>query len=206
MGQRRPIHPVTPQKRFVALAAEMLEDHGVVIIPTDTSYAFVTLPGSKAAVERVSRLKEIDGRKKLFSLIVPDLSDLARYALVNNTTYRLLNHFLPGPYTFVLPASREVPRILLTKRKTIGLRMPDHAVCREVAAAAGGGLLATTVRLPGDEMPIADPEEIEERLIKHVDLFLDSGWSNVDLSTVVDLSEEEPTLIREGLGDASAFA
>jgi tRNA threonylcarbamoyl adenosine modification protein (Sua5/YciO/YrdC/YwlC family) len=206
MGQRRPIHPTTPQKRFVALAADLLADHGVVIIPTDTSYAFVTAPGSKSAVERVSWLKEIDSRKKLFSLIVPDLSDLSRYALVDNSTYRLLKHFLPGPYTFVLPASREVPRILLTKRKTIGLRIPDHPVCREVAAAAGGGLLATTVRMPGDELPIADPEEIEERLIKHVDLFLDAGWSNVDLSTVIDLTDEEPQLIREGLGDAAAFS
>lgn len=206
MGQRRKIHPQTPQKRFVALAGEILADHGVVIIPTDTSYAFVTAPGSRAAVERVSRLKQIDARKKLFSLIVPDLSDLSRYALVDNSTYRLLKRFLPGPYTFVLRASREVPRILLTKRKTIGLRIPDHPVCREVAAAAGGGLLATTVRLPGDELPLADPEEIEQRLIKHVDLFLDAGWSNVDLSTVIDLTDEEPQLIREGLGDAAAFA
>ena len=112
MGARFRIHPTTPQQRFIKRAVDVLHNRGVVIIPTDTTYAFATLPGSKSAVEKVSRIKSIDARKKLFSLIVPDLADIARYALVTNHSYRILRRFLPGPYTFVLPASREVPRIL----------------------------------------------------------------------------------------------
>jgi len=163
MGERFAIHPVTPQTRLVARAAAVLGDHGVVVIPTDTCYAFVASPGSRSALERIAHIKALHPDKKLFSLIVPDLSDIARYALVDTHAYRVLRHYLPGPYTFVLPATREVPRILLTKRKTIGLRVPDHAVCRAVASAAGGALLATTVRLPGDDLPLADPDEIDSR-------------------------------------------
>ena len=206
MGDRLRIHPVTPQRRFVDRAGKVLADHGVVILPTDTTYAFTARPGSKAALEKISRIKQFDPERKLFSLIVPDLSDIARYALVTNHSYRILRRFLPGPYTFVLPASREVPRILLSKRKTIGLRVPDHAVCREVAQAAGGGLLATSLRLPGDEYPLMDPDEIDARLLRRVDLFLDCDWGGIEPSTLVDLSGEEgPVLMREGAGDAAAF-
>lgn len=205
MGQRLRIHPETPQARFVAQAADTLSRHGVAICPTDTAYAFVTQPGSRAAVEKVSRIRKIDGRKKLFSLIVPDLSDVAHYALLDNHNYRILRRFLPGPYTFILPATREVPRILLTKRQTIGLRIPDNNVARELARAAGGALLATTVRLPGDEYPLIDPEEIDQRLLKQIDLFLETGWGSIDTSTLVDLSEGNPVLLREGLGDPDPF-
>jgi len=189
----------------VAKAAELLSRHGVLIIPTDTTYAFIAQPGSKSAVERISRIKQIDGKKKLFSLIVPDLSDVARYALLDNPNYRILRRFLPGPYTFVLPATREVPRILLTKRKTIGLRVPNSTVCREVALAAGGGLLATTVRLSGEADALIDPDEIEQRLGRLVDLFLETGWGGIESSTMVDLSGEAPELLREGAGDPEPF-
>lgn len=206
MGERLRIHPETPQRRFVAQAAEMLSRHAVVILPTDTTYAFAAQPGSKNALEKIGRIKQFDARKKLFSLIVPDLSDIARYALVNNHNYRLLRRFLPGSYTFVLPATREVPRVLLTKRQTIGLRVPDNAIAREVARAAGGGVLATTVRLPGEEYPLMDPEEIETRLGNRVDLFIDNDWGGVEPSTVVDLTGEQgPRLIREGAGDPAPF-
>ncbi|MDQ7007497.1 MAG: L-threonylcarbamoyladenylate synthase [Acidobacteriota bacterium] len=206
MGERLRIHPVTPQRRFVERASRTLADHGVVILPTDTTYAFTARPGSKAALEKISRIKQFDPERKLFSLIVPDLSDVARYALVTNHSYRILRRFLPGPYTFILPASREVPRILLSKRKTIGLRVPDHTVCREVARAAGGGLLATSLRLPGDEYPLMDPDEIDARLLRRVDLFLDCDWGGIEPSTLVDLSGEEgPQLVREGAGDIAAF-
>jgi tRNA threonylcarbamoyl adenosine modification protein (Sua5/YciO/YrdC/YwlC family) len=206
MGVRLSIHGTTPQRRFVERAAALLSDHGVVILPTDTAYAFCTLPGSRQAVERISRIKGINSERHLFSLVVPDLSDIATYAEVNTQAYRILRRFLPGPYTFVLPASPEVPRILLVRRKTIGLRVPNHPVPREVASAAGGALLATTVKLPGDEYALDDPDEIERRTLKVVDLFLESGWGGVEASTVVDLSGEQPEVLRAGFGDPSPFA
>lgn len=206
MGERFAIHPVTPQARLVARSAEVLGNHGVVVIPTDTCYAFVTSPGSRSALERIAQIKALHPDKKLFSLIVPDLSDIARYALVDTSAYRILKHYLPGPYTFVLPATREVPRILLAKRKTIGLRVPDSAVCRAVATAAGGALLATTVRLPGDDLPLADPDEIEQRIGHAIDLFLDGGWGGVEPSTVVALADGSVEVIREGAGDPAPFA
>ncbi|MBP7148478.1 MAG: threonylcarbamoyl-AMP synthase [Acidobacteria bacterium] len=206
MATRLVLHAVTPQKRFLERAAATLDAHGVVVLPTDGPYAFAALPGSRAALERIARIKGLDPDRKLFSLIVPDLSDVARYALVDNHAYRILRRYLPGPYTFVLPASREVPRILLARRKTIGLRVPDHAVPRQVAALAGGALMATTVRLPGDEFPIADPEEIEQRVGKQVDLFLDGGWGGVEPSTMIQLAEGSAEVLRAGLGDPAPFA
>lgn len=204
-GTRLGIHPETPQRRFVERAAAVLSNHGVIVLPTDTTYAFAALPGSRQALERIARIKGIDPERHLFSMIVPDLSDVATYAAVDNAAYRILRRFLPGPYTFVLPASPEVPRILLSRRKTIGLRVPDHNVAREVAKAAGGALLATTVKLPDEDYPEADPDEIERRTLKLVDLLLDAGWGTVEASTIVDLSEGAPSLIREGAGDPEPF-
>jgi tRNA threonylcarbamoyl adenosine modification protein (Sua5/YciO/YrdC/YwlC family) len=205
MGTRLTLHPDTPQRRFIDRAGQVLTDQGVVVIPTDSCYAFVAQPTSRQALDRIARIKDMNVDKKLFSLLVPDLSDVATYALVDNAAYRILRRFLPGPYTFILPASREVPRILLTKRKTIGLRVPDHGVARDVLEAAGGALMATTARLPDDEYPLADPDEIEQRLIKLVDLFLDHGWGGITPTTVIDLTEGVPELIREGAGDPEPF-
>lgn len=205
MGTRLTLHPDTPQQRFLDRAVQVLRDNGLVILPTESCYAFVALPQSKAALERVARIKGINVDKKLFSLIVPDLSEIATYAVVSNHAYRILKRFLPGPYTFILPATREVPRILLTKRKTIGLRIPDNEVALEVVRNSGGALLASTVRLPGDELPLGDPDEIEQRLGSRVDLFLDYGWGGFEPTTLVDMVEDQPELVREGAGDASAF-
>lgn len=206
MGARLSIHPETPQRRFVERAAAVLADHGVLVVPTDSVYALAALPGSRHAVERIARIKGVHPERYLFSLVVPDLSDVATYAAVNTGAYRILRRFLPGPYTFVLPASPEVPRILLARRKTIGLRVPNHAVPREVASAAGGALLCTTLRLPGDEFPLSDPDEIEQRTGKVTDLFLESGWGGVEPSTVVDLSDGDPVVLRAGAGDPAPFA
>lgn len=199
------VHPQTPQKRFIERAADVLANHGVIVLPTDTCYAFAAAPGSRQALTRIARIKGIDAEKHLFSLIVPDLSEISRFADVDTHNYRLLRRFLPGPYTFVLDATREVPRLLLARRKTIGLRVPDLVVAREVAAAAGGAILATTVKLPGDELPLADPEEIVQRTGKLVDLILESGWGGVDASTIVDLSQSAPAVLRSGAGDPSEF-
>ncbi len=205
MGHRLRIHPETPQRRFVQQTVDALAKHGVAIIPTDTTYAFIAQPGSRAALEKIARIKRLDLKRKLFSLIVPDLSDVAHFAHVDNHNYRILRRFLPGPYTFVLPATREVPRMLLTKRQTIGLRVPENPVCREVARAAGGGVLASTVRLPDDEYALIDPEEIESRLLSQIDIFLETDWGGIEPSTLVDLSGEGPELLREGLGDPEPF-
>jgi tRNA threonylcarbamoyl adenosine modification protein (Sua5/YciO/YrdC/YwlC family) len=205
MSVRLTLHPDTPQERFLRRAGEVLRNGGVVVIPTDSCYAFVAHPTSKNALERIARIKGFNSDKKLFSLIVPDLSDIATFALVDNRAYRVLKHFLPGPYTFVLPASREVPKTLLTKRKTIGLRVPDDEVARHVAREAEGVLLASTVRLPDEEFPMADPDEIEAQLGAQIDLFLDHGWGGMEPTTLVDLSEGDAALLRKGAGDAAPF-
>lgn len=205
MGQRLDIHPVTPQQRFIDRAGKLLADHGVVVIPTDSCYALAMLPGSRAALDRIAQVKGINPDKHLFSMIVPDLADVAHFALVETHAYRILRRYLPGPYTFILKASRETPRILLSRRKTIGLRVPDHPVALAVARAAGGAIMATTVKLPGDEFPLSDPEEIEQRVARQVDLFLSSGWGGVEPSTLIDLSGEAPEVLRAGAGDPSPF-
>lgn len=199
------IHPETPQSRFIERAAKLLADHGVLALPTDGCYAFAIAPGSRQALERVARIKGFDTGKHLFSLIVPDLSEVARYAEVDTHNYRILKRFLPGPYTFVLPATREVPRLLLEKRKTIGLRVPDHPVPRALASAVGGAILATTLQLPGDEYPLADPDEIERRTGKQIDLILECGWGGIESSTIIDLSTGTPTVLRAGAGDPQPF-
>ena len=201
MGTRLTLHPDTPQRRFLDRAVQVLRDDGLVILPTESCYAFVALPQSKSALERVARIKNINLDKKLFILIVPDLSKIATYAIVSNHAYRILKRYLPGPYTFILPATREVPRILLTKRKTIGLRVPDNEVALEVAREAGGALLASTVIIPDDELPLGDPDEIEER----VDLFLDQGWGGFEPTTLIDMVDDQPELVRVGAGDATPF-
>jgi len=206
MGQMLTVHGTTPQRRFVERAASLLADDGVVVLPTDTCYALTAVPGSKAALDRISRIKGLSAERKLFSLIVPDLSDVARFAVVDNAAYRILRRCLPGPYTFVLPATREVPRILLVRRRTIGLRIPDHPVARQVADLAGGALLATSLRLPGDERPLSEPEEIDRRVGKQVDLILEQGHGGVEPSTLVDLTGDEPAVLRAGAGDTSIFA
>lgn len=197
------LHPETPQRRFIERAAKLLEADGVVVLPTDSCYALTARPGSRAAVERICRIKQLNADKKLFSLIVPDVSEAARYAAVDDAAYRLLRDLTPGPYTFVLPATGEVPRKILAKRKTIGVRIPDHPVALQVAGAAGGGLLATTVRLPGDDEPLTDSEEIDRRIGKLVDLILEQGPCGLIPSTVVDLTGDEPVVLRAGAGDTA---
>lgn len=205
MGERLALHEGTPQQRFLDRAASTLVAGGVVVLPTDTCYALTALVGAKAAVERICRLKRVDAQRKLFSLVVPDLADVARYAAVDNQAYRLLRRLLPGPYTFVLPATRDVPRMLLVKRKTIGLRVPDHAVPREVARLAGGALLATTLRLPDRDLPLGDPEEIEAAVGAQVDLVVTQGPGGLEPSTLVDLTGGAPSVLRAGAGDPAIF-
>ncbi|OIO55004.1 MAG: threonylcarbamoyl-AMP synthase [Alphaproteobacteria bacterium CG_4_10_14_0_2_um_filter_63_37] len=203
MAQYFEIHPGTPQPRLIAQAARILEGGGVIVYPTDTTYGLGCDLLSKQGVERIRALKKIDDKHQL-SLICPDLSDLSTYAKVDNPAFRILKHHLPGPYTFILEATREVPKLLQSRRKTIGLRVPDHSVCQALLRALGRPILSTTVALPGEEA-LTDPLEIRNRLEKQVDLVIDGGILSGTPSSVVDLTCSPPEVVRSGAGDISEF-
>ena len=195
------VHPDNPQPRLLRQAADLLQRGGVLAVPTDSSYALVCQLDDKAAVDNMRRIRQLDD-KRLLSLLCRDLSELASYARVNNAQYRLLRQGTPGPYTFILEASREVPRrVSHPQRKTIGLRVPEHKTTQQLLELHGSPLLATTLILPGDDLPLNDPDEMAERLDRQVAAIIDAGACPADASTVVDLSSGAPELVRHGLGD-----
>ncbi len=200
------IHPENPQHRLLRQAAQMIDSGGIVALPTDSSYALVCHLDDKAAVDRLRRLRDIDEKHHL-TLLCRDLSDIATYARVDNKQYRLLKAATPGPYTFILEATREVPRRLShPSRKTIGLRVPEHAIAQALLAELGQPLLGTTLILPGSDDPLNDPEEIRDALQKRVELVIDGGGCSLLPTTVVDLTGDAPVVLREGRGDVSLFA
>lgn len=205
MAQLFSVHPVDPQVRSLRQAAQILDHGGVGAIPTDSCYALACHLDDKAAVDRVRQIRRIDDRH-LLTLMCRDLSDIALYAKVDNRQYRLLKNATPGPYTFILEATREVPRRLShPSRKTIGLRVPDHRVAAGLLDVLGQPLLTTTLQLPGDEMPLNDPMDILERLEHQVDFVLDAGACGIEPTTIVDLSGPEAVLIRQGKGGVEAL-
>lgn len=176
-----------------------------MVYPTDSAYALGCQIGDKAAIERVRRLRGLD-KTHNFTLMCCDMSQLGLYAKVDTGTFRLLKAHVPGPYTFILNGTREVPRLLLhEKRRTIGLRVPDHAITLALLAELGEPLMSVSLILPGDNEPMTDPYEIRERLEHHVDLVIDGGYGDLKASTIIDLSGDEPELIREGCGDPAPF-
>jgi tRNA threonylcarbamoyl adenosine modification protein (Sua5/YciO/YrdC/YwlC family) len=194
------VHAQNPQPRLLTQAAQILADGGVAAIPTDSCYALVCHLDDKPAVDHIRRLRKIDERHHL-SLLCRDLSEIAAYARVDNASYRLLRLATPGAYTFILEATREVPRRLShPSRKTIGIRIPAHPVALELLNALGQPLIGTTLQLPGDELPINDAEEIRERLDNELDLVIDAGPCGVEPTTVIDLSTGTPTVLRVGRG------
>jgi tRNA threonylcarbamoyl adenosine modification protein (Sua5/YciO/YrdC/YwlC family) len=196
---------VNPQLRLIRRAVEILKAGGVVVYPTDSCYALGCHVGDKDAMERVRRIRRAD-KDHNFTLVCRDLSEIATYAKVDNPTFRLLKAFTPGPYTFILEATREVPRRLQhPKRKTIGIRIPDHPVPQAMLAELGEPIMSSTLMLPGDDMPLTDPEEMRTRLEHEVDLVMDGGPCGVEATTVVDLTGEEPRLLRAGRGDTAPF-
>ncbi len=200
------IHPDNPQQRLLRQAAEMIHAGGIVALPTDSSYALVCHLDDKAAVDRLRRIRGVDDKHHL-TLLCRDLSDIANYARVDNRQYRLLKAATPGPYTFILEATREVPRRLShPSRKTIGLRVPEHAIAQSLLAELGQPLLGTTLILPGDDTPLNDPEEIRDALQKRVELVIDGGGCSLLPTTVVDLTGDAPVVLREGRGDIALFA
>ncbi|MCG8671127.1 MAG: threonylcarbamoyl-AMP synthase [Pseudomonadales bacterium] len=199
------VHPENPQKRLIRQAVEMLRKGAVVVYPTDASYAIGCALGHKNALEKIIQIRQL-GEKHHFTIMCRDLSELAVYAKVDNVAFRLLKHNTPGPYTFILRATSETPRRLMhPKRKSIGLRVPQNPIALELLEELNEPLMTSTLQLPGDEYPIIDPEEINDRIGKQVDLILDGGWGEMEYTTVVDMSDEAFEVIRVGKGDPSPF-
>ena len=201
MSQYFEIHPENPQLRLLRQAAQILHDGGVAAIPTDSSYALVCHLDDKAAVAHLRRIRGVDDKHHL-TLLCRDLSELASYARVDNRQYRLLKSGTPGPFTFILEATKEVPRrVSHPQRRTIGLRVPDHRVTQELLAVLGQPLLATTLIAPGEVEPMNDPHEIRARFEKQVQAVLDASACPMQPTTVIDLTGDEPVLVRLGRGD-----
>lgn len=205
MAELLELHPRNPQERFIRVAVDALRGHGVVVYPTDSCYALGCLMGAKDAMERIQRIRQTD-KHHFFTLVCRDLSDISRFARVDNWQYRTLKAFTPGPYTFVLQATREVPRRLMNeRRRTVGIRVPDHPVVRMLLADLGTPLMSTTLLLPGDDLPLTDANEIFERIGHAVDVVLDGGNCGLEPTTVVDLTGNAPTVLRAGKGDTAPF-
>ncbi|HEY0844340.1 MAG TPA: L-threonylcarbamoyladenylate synthase [Noviherbaspirillum sp.] len=205
MSQFFQIHPDNPQLRLIKQAAQIIHGGDIVALPTDSCYALVCHLDDKAAVDRLRRIRNVDEKHHL-TLLCRDLSEIAQYARVDNRQYRMLKAATPGPYTFILEATKEVPRRLShPSRKTIGLRVPENPVALALLEELGQPLLGTTLILPGDDQPLTDPDEVRERLAKQVDLVIDGGACGLEPTTVIDLTGGEPELLRLGRGDAAMF-
>lgn len=200
MSQFFTIHPDNPQQRLIVQAVDIVRDGGVIVYPTDSGYALGCRIGDKSAVERIRRIRQLDDRHHM-TLVCSDLSVLSYYAKVDNVAYRLMKGHTPGPYTFILRATHEVPRRLQhPKRKTIGLRVPDNRVTQELLSTLGEPLMSSTLILPGDDMPPTDPYDIRDMLERQVDLVIDGGYCGMEPTTVVDLTGDLPEIVREGAG------
>lgn len=199
------IHPNDPQPRRIQTIVDIMRDGGLVAYPTDSSYAFGCHIGDKRAIDRIHRIRETS-KQHNFTLVCRDLSAISTYARVDNWAYRLIRSMTPGPYTFVLPATREVPKRLQNpKQRTIGLRVPDHPLVHAVLDALGEPIMSSTLTLPGDELPLTDPVEIEERIGQQIDAIIDAGATGIEPTSVLDLTSGEVEVLRAGRGDVSAF-
>ena len=206
MAQLFAIHPTHPQVRLVRRAADIVRRGGVVAYPTDSCYALGCLAAEARAIERLRRIRGIDERHHL-TLMCRDLSEIARYASVDDARFRLLRSVTPGSYTFILRARHEVPRRAQhARRKTIGVRIPGHPVAHALLAELDAPMLSTTLMLPGDAQPLSDPEEIRARLERHIELVIDAGSCGTEPSTVIDLTGDAPVVLRKGTGSLAPFS
>lgn len=205
MAQFFTLHPEHPQPRLIRQAAEIMRGGGLVAFPTDSAYALGGVTGDADLLQRIRRIREVDERHH-FTLMVRDLSEIATFARVDNAQYRLLKATTPGPYTFILEGTKELPRrVLHPKRKTIGLRVPDHPVVAALLAELEEPILTSTLLLPGDDLPLTDPEDIRERMGKQVDLVIEAGACGPEATTVIDLTSGAPSLVRAGRGELAPF-
>lgn len=203
MAELMEVHPQNPQPRLIREIADIITAGGIVAYPTDSSYAFGWAMGNKSAQERIRRLKDLD-KHHHFTLVCEGLSELASYARVDNQAYRLLKALTPGPYTFILPATRQVPnRLQHPKRKSIGIRVPDHAIALALLKVLPEPLMSTTLQLPGQELPMNDPWEIKERLGHELVAIVDGGSCALASTSVIDLTGPVPVVTRAGSGDVS---
>jgi tRNA threonylcarbamoyl adenosine modification protein (Sua5/YciO/YrdC/YwlC family) len=199
------IHPANPQPRLLQQAVDLLRAGAVIIYPTDSAYALGCRIGDKSALDRIRAIRRLDERHN-FTLVCRDLSELSTYAIVDNASYRLLRTHTPGPYTFILRATAEVPRRLMhPKRKTIGMRVPDNVIALALLELLDEPIMSVTLTLPGEELPMTDPEEMQERLGHAVDLIIDGGGCGLEPTSVIDLAGGAPVVVRRGKGDTGAF-
>ena len=199
------VHPDNPQPRRVAEIVQTIRDGGLIAYPTDSSYAFGCHIGDKRAMDRIRRIRRTDKHHN-FTLVCSDLSEISTYARVDNWAYRMLKAMTPGPYTFILPATREVPkRLQHPKRRTIGLRVPDHVLVRAVLEELGEPIMSSTLLLPGDDLPLTDPVDIEARIGHEIDLIIDAGPTGIEPTSVIDLSSGTAQVLRVGRGDVSSL-
>jgi len=205
MSQFFQIHPDNPQLRLIKQAVQIIQSGGIVALPTDCCYALVCQLDNKDAVDRVRRIRGVDDKHHL-TMLCRDLSEISLYAKVDNRQFRLLKNATPGAYTFILEATKEVPRRLShPARKTIGLRVPEHSIVNALLEELGQPLIGTTLILPGAEQALTDPEEVRDQLEKQIELVIDGGACSLEPTTVIDLTSDEPELIRQGRGDAGLF-
>lgn len=200
MSQFFQIHPENPQKRLIKQAVEIINRGGVIVYPTDSAYALGCHLGDKTALEKIKRIRQLDDKHN-FTLVCRDLSEIGTYAKVGNQSYRILKSHTPGAYTFILKATSEVPRRLLhPKRRTIGLRIPENEIALELMRELGEPIMSTSLIMPGETEPMMDPYEIRDLLQHQVDLVIDGGYCGMEPTTVVNLVEDTPEIIREGAG------
>ena len=199
------IHPTDPQQRLVAEVVAAIRKGGLVAYPTDSSYAFGCHIGDKRAMDRIRRIRQTE-KTHNFTLVCKDLSEISLFARVENWAYRLIKSLTPGPYTFVLQASREVPKRLQNpRRRTIGLRVPDHAIVQALLQSHGEPIMSSTLSLPGDDVPLTDVHDIEDRIGNDIDVIVAGGPTGIEPTTVLDLSEGNIEILRKGLGDVSSL-
>ncbi|MDH3637317.1 MAG: L-threonylcarbamoyladenylate synthase [Gammaproteobacteria bacterium] len=205
MAQFFEIHPQNPQPRLIHQAVEIMRRGGVVVYPTDSSYAIGCHIGDKEALDRIRRIRKLD-KDHNFTLVARDLSEISSYAKIDNEKYRLIKAYTPGPYTFILPATRQVPRRLQhPRRKTVGLRIPDSIIVQALLADLGEPILSSTLILADESLPMSDAHDIRERLQHTVELVIDGGFCGLEPTTVVEWVAEIPTVVRTGKGEMSAF-
>ena len=195
------INSENPQPRFITKAVQLLESGGVIAYPTDTTYGIGCSIFSKRGIERIYLLKQRE-KKKPFSFICPDIAEVARYSKVSNYAFKILKRYLPGPYTFILNASSVVPDLLVTKQKTVGIRIPNNTICLALVRQLGHPIITTSANISGEE-PIGDPEQVEQELGKKLDLVINGGTLSADVSSVISLIDDIPVILRKGIGDVS---